>query len=105
MYLFPTIEEMNKLWRQINPTARIMDYLYSRPPAEGSMAEFFIKSEDTELVMEDDCTEFDYIEDDIINMRRDINGFRISRGLRRNTEITEDYAGVDLGKKVEWDEI
>ena len=41
MYLFPTEKELNALWRQINPTARIMDYLYSRPPAEGSMAEFF----------------------------------------------------------------
>ena len=77
MYLFPTKEEMDSLYRQINPTARIMDYLYSRPPAEGSMAEFFIESEDVELAMEDDCTEFDYIEDDILNMKRDINGFRI----------------------------
>ena len=105
MYLFPTEKELNALWRQINPTARIMDYLYSRPPAAGSMAEFFMESEDIELAMEDDCTEFDYIEDEILNMKRDINGFRMPRGLRRNAGIIEDYAGVDLGKKVEWDEI
>ena len=105
MYLLPTQKEMDALWRQINPTARIMDYLYSRPPAEGSMAEFFMESEDIELAMEDDCTEFDYIEDEILNMKRDINGFHMPRGLRRNAEIYDDYAGIDLGEKVSWDEI
>ena len=105
MYLFPTEKELNALWRQINPTARIMDYLYSRPPAEDSMAEFFMESEDIELAMEDDCTEFDYIEDEILNMKRDINGFRMPRGLRRNAGIIEDYADVDLGEKVSWEEI
>ena len=77
MYLFPTKEEMIRLYRKINPTAQIMDYLYSRPPAEGSMAEFFLESEDVDLVMEDDAMPFDEIEDDIINMRRDINGFKL----------------------------
>ena len=105
MYLFPTKEEMDSLYRQINPTARIMDYLYSRPPAPGSMAEFFMESEDIELAMEDDCTEFDYIEDDILNMKRDINGFRMPRGLRVKCGPVDDYSGVDLGEKVEWDEI
>ena len=62
MYLFPTKEEMNSLYRQINPTARIMDYLYSRPPAEGSMAEFFLESEDIELAMEDDCVDYEEAE-------------------------------------------
>lgn len=105
MYLLPTMEEINKLRRAINPTAQIMDYLYSRPPAEGSMAEFFMESEDIELAMEDDCTEFDYIEDEILNMKRDINGFRMPRGLRRNAEIIEDYSDINLGEHVEWDEI
>ena len=105
MYLLPTMEEINKLRRAINPTAQIMDYLYSRPPAEGSMAEFFMESEDIELAMEDDCTEFDYIEDEILNMKRDINGFRMPRGLRRNTGIIEDCSSVDLGEHVNWDDI
>ena len=105
MYLLPTMEEINKLRRAINPTAHIMDYLYSRPPAEGSMAEFFMESEDIELAMEDDCTEFDYIEDEILNMKRDINGFRMPRGLRRNAVIIDDYAGADLGEKMSWDKI
>ena len=105
MYFFPTEEEMNALRRQINPIAQIMDYLYSRPPQKGSMAEFFMESEDIELAMEDDCTEFDYIEDEILNMKRDINGFRMPRGLRRNAGIIEDYSGIDLGEHVEWDDI
>ena len=105
MYLLPTMEEINKLRRAINPTAQLMDYLYSRPPTSGSMAEFFMESEDIELAMEDDCTEFDYIEDEILNMKRDINGFRMPRGLRRNEEIYDDYAGVNLGEKVSWEDI
>lgn len=105
MYLFPTKEEMDSLYRQINPTARIMDYLYSRPPASGSMAEFFMESEDIELAMEDDCTEFDYIEDEILNMKRDINGFRTPRELREKCGVVDDYSGVELGEKVSWVEI
>ena len=105
MYLLPTMEEINKLRRAINPTAQIMDYLYSRPPAADSMAEFFMESEDIELAMEDDCTEFDYIEDEILNMKRDINGFRMPRGLRAQTGAIDDYAGVYLGEKVSWEDI
>ena len=74
-YLFPTKEEMDLLCRKINPTARIMDYLHSRPPAEGSMAEFFMESEDIELAMEDDCEDY---------------------------EETERFYGIE---KVSWDEI
>ena len=79
MFLFPTEEEMRRLYRQINPTERIMDFLYSRPPAEGSMAEYFLESEDIELVMEDDAVPFDEIEDDIISMHLNINSFKLSR--------------------------
>ena len=39
-----------------------MDYLYSRPPASGSMAEFFMESEDIELAMEDDCVDYEEVE-------------------------------------------
>lgn len=120
MYLFPTEEEMRRLYRQINPTTRIMDFLYSRPPAEGSMAEHFLESEDIELVMEDDAMPFDEIEDDIINMRRDINGFKLHIPAPRyldkpnpgdcpvnfkgwTFEIKEQP--VDLGERVHWDDI
>ena len=69
MYLFPTEKELNALWRQINPTARIMDYLYSRPPAAGSMAEFFLEGEDIELAMEDDCVDYETAEK-FFNMKK-----------------------------------
>lgn len=61
-----------------------------------------MESEDIELAMEDDYTEFDYIDDEILNMKRDINSFRMPRGLRRNTGIIEDYSGIDLGEHVNW---
>ena len=95
MYLFPTKEEMIQLYRQINPTAQIMDYLYSRPPAEGSMAEFFLESEDDE------------IEDDIVDMRRDINGFKI-----HISEVKETDQDIEILKTLpnnqfisSWDDI
>ena len=121
MYLLSTMEEINKLRRAINPTAQIMDYLYSRPPAEGSMAEFFMESEDIELAMEDDAMPyFDEIEDDIINMRRDINGFKLHISPPRYLDKPNpgdcpvNFKGwtfevknqpVDLGEHVEWDDI
>ena len=103
MYLFPTEKELNALWRQINPTARIMDYLYSRPPAEGSMAKFFMEGEDIELAMEDDCTEFDYIEDEILNMKRDINGFRMPREQIKFAESAPDHPLLE--RVSSWEEI
>lgn len=105
--LFPTLEELESLRRELDPTERVLDLLVSmlRYPAEGSMAEFFMEGEDVELAMEDDCAEFNYIEDDILNMRREISGFRMPRGLRAKCNIIEDYSGIDLGKKVSWDEI
>ena len=62
MYLFPNKKEMSILSRAINPTAQLMDYLCSRPPASGSMAEFFMESEDTELAMEDDYVDYEEAE-------------------------------------------
>ena len=62
MYLFPNKKEMKILGRAINPTAQLMDYLYSRPPTSGSMAEFFMESEDIELAMEDDCEDYENLD-------------------------------------------
>ena len=80
MDLFPTEKEMRQLSRSLSPLTQIMDILYSRPPAGGSMAEFFLESQDIDMIKEDDAMPyFDEIEDDIISMRRDINGFKLSR--------------------------
>lgn len=60
MYLLPTLEEINKLWRQIDPKQRFLD-----------VAAMAINE-----LTKDSMPYFDEIEDDIISMRRDINGNR-----------------------------
>ena len=66
MYLLPTSEELNKLWRQIDPKQRFLD------------AAAMAINELTKEAM----PYFDEIEDDIISMRRNINGFLpYSRGI------------------------
>ena len=62
MYLLPTDEEMTKLWRQIDPKQRFLD--------AAAMA--------INGLTEDSMPYFDEIEDDIISMQRDVNGFKIS---------------------------
>lgn len=62
MYLLPTSEEMNELWRQIDPKERFLD--------AAAMA--------INELTKDAMPYFDEIEDDIISMRRDINGFKLS---------------------------
>lgn len=63
MYLLPTSKEMNELWRQIDPKQRFLN--------AAAMA--------INELTKDTMPYFDEIEDDIVNMRRDINGFKISR--------------------------
>ena len=70
-----------------------------------TMGGFYLDSQDLNIMESELMPYFDNIEDDIVNMRRDINGFRMPRGQRRNTGIIEDYSGVDLGEKVEWEDI
>lgn len=60
MYLLPTSEELNELWRQIDPKQRFLD--------AAAMA--------INELTKDAMPYFDEIEDDIVNMRRDINGNR-----------------------------
>ena len=62
MYLLPTSEELNELWRQIDPKQRFLD--------TAAMA--------INELTKDTMPYFDEIEDDIISMRRDINGFKLS---------------------------
>ena len=83
MYLLPTSEELNKLWSQFSPEQRFLraarNAINEACRFDDSMAAFYFDSQDVDLIMEDDAMPyFDEIEDDIINMRRDVNGFRIS---------------------------
>ena len=61
MYLLPTSEELNELWRQIDPKQRFLD--------AAAMA--------INELTKDTMPYFDEIEDDIISMRRDIIGNRV----------------------------
>ena len=83
MYLLPTSEELNELWRQIDPKQRFLraarQAINEACRFDDSMAAFYLDSQDADLIMEDDAMPyFDEIEDDIISMRRDINGFKLS---------------------------
>jgi len=62
MYLLPTNEELKALWREIDPKER---FLRSAREAINTLTEDAI------------MPYFDDIEDDIISMRRDINGFKL----------------------------
>ena len=64
MYLLPTDEELKALWREIDPKER---FLQSAREAINTLTEDAI------------MPYFDDIEDDIISMRRDINGYKLSR--------------------------
>jgi hypothetical protein len=46
--LLPTLEELESLQRELDPTERLFDLLKSelRYPTEGSMAEFYMESQD-----------------------------------------------------------
>ena len=71
MYLLPTDEDIAKLYDLIDPKSR---FLFSAQEAINELAKDFMPY-------------FDEIEDDIIAMRRDINGFKISH---------PSYLGRDL---------
>ena len=62
MYLLPTSQELSELWRQIDPKQKFLD-----------AAAIAINE-----LTKDTMPYFDEIEDDIISMRRDINGFKLS---------------------------
>lgn len=63
MYLLPTDEDIAKLYDLIDPKSR---FLFSAQEAINELAK-------------DSMPYFDEIEDDIIAMKRDINGFKFSR--------------------------
>ena len=63
MYLLPTDEDIAKLYYLIDPRSR---FLFSAQEAINELAK-------------DSMPYFDKIEEDIISMKRDINGFKISR--------------------------
>lgn len=104
MYLLPTSEELNELWRQIDPRQRFLE--------AAAMA--------INELTKDAMPYFDEIEDDIVNMRRDINGFKLHISPPRYLDKCNpgdcpvNFKGwtfevknqpIDLGEHVEWDDI
>ena len=82
MYLLPTGEELANLWNQISPEQRFLraakQAINDACKFDDSMAAFYLDSQDVDMVMEDDAMPyFDEIENDIISMRRDTNGFKL----------------------------
>ena len=109
MYLLPTQKEMNALWREISPRERFLraarQAIDEMTRLGDTMSGFYLDSQDLNIMEGELVPYFDNIEDDIINMRRDINGFRMPRGQQRDIDAIDNYSEVDLGEKVEWDEI
>ena len=125
MYLFPTGEELAKLWDQISPKQRFLraakQAINDACKFDDSMAAFYLDSQDVDMIMEDDAMPyFDEIEDDIINMRRDVNDFKLHIPAPRYLDKPNpgdcpvNFKGwtfeiknqpIDLGQHVEWDDI
>lgn len=104
MYLLPTSEELNELWRQVDPKQRFLD--------AAAMA--------INELTKDAMPYFDEIEDDIVNMQRDINGFKLHISAPRYLDKPNpgdcpvNFKGwtyelkepsIDLGKRVCWEDI
>ena len=123
MYLLPTGEELATLWNQISPRQRFLraakQAINDACKFDDSMAAFYLDSQDVDMVMEDDAMPyFDEIEDDIISMRRDTNGFKLHipapRYLERTREDPVRFKGWTFEiptehapncPKVNWDDI
>ena len=91
MYLFPTKEEIDSLWSELDPKQRFLRAAWQAvdcacSPDGDSMAAFFLDSQDFDI--------------------REEEGMRVyPRGLRAKTGAIDDYSGIDLGEKVSWEEI
>lgn len=81
MYLLPTSEELAGLYSQIDPKQR---FLQTAREAINTLTE--------DVIM----PYFDDIEDDIISMRRDVNGFRIHIPASRYIEYVRGRDTVNF---------
>ena len=108
MYLLPTDEELASLWNQISPKQRFLraakQAIDDACKFDDSMAAFYLDSQDVDMVMEDDAMPyFDEIEDDIVSMKRDVNGFRIHVPAPKHMEYARGTDSVNYrGKTYEY---
>ena len=104
MYLLPTDEDIARLYCFIDPETRFL----------------LAAQEAINELTKDSMPYFDEIEDDIVNMRRDINGFKLHISPPRYLDKPNpgdcpvNFKGwtfevknqpIDLGEHVEWDDI
>lgn len=101
MYLLPTEEELSALWSQLDPEQRFLRAakmaINEATHLGDTMGGFYFDSQDIDMIMEDDAMPyFDEIEDDIISMKRDINGFRIRVATPKYLEYARGTDGVNF---------
>lgn len=109
MYLFPTKEDLDNLWREISPRERFLraahqavDYACS---LDGdSMAAFFLDSEDFDIREEEGMVTLCVAPPRIMEHSRGTDTVNF-RGWEFSVPDPYDYSGIDLGEKVSWDEI
>ena len=103
MYLLPTSKELTRLWSEIDPKEK---FLRAARQAineacqldSDSMAAFYLDSQDID-VFEDEIHILPpkYLEHCRDTCTVNFRGWTFER--------TDEYAGIDLGEKVSWDEI
>ena len=105
MYLFPTEKELNALWRQINPRDRYIAAVRAAVDdacrfGEDSMASFFIQSEDVELLEEEGAKRYHIDPPAYLEYSRGTDAGRFN-----GTTIEVQKFKIDLGERVDWDDI
>ena len=108
MYLFSTEKELAFLRSQIDPKQRFLRAARATIDEAcelgDSMGGFYFDSQDVDMIMEDDAMPyFDEIEDDIVSMKRDVNGFRIHVPAPKYMEYARGTDSVNYkGKTFEY---
>jgi hypothetical protein len=109
MYLFPTKDEIDALWREISPKARCLRAMrqavdYACTPGCSSMAAFFLESDDICLREEDSAMSYHIDPPRFMEYSRGTDTVNFT-GWDIIIPDPYEYENVDLGQKVSWDEI
>lgn len=109
MYLFPTKDEIDALWREISPRERCLRAIrqvvdYACTPRCDSMAAFFLESDDICLREEDGSMSYHIDPPRFMEYSRGADTVNFT-GWDVIIPDPYGYENVDLGQKVSWDEI
>ena len=108
MYLFPTKEELDSLWNELDPKQRFLQAArqaidYACSPNGESMAAFFLESEDIDI-REEGMRILHVGPPRIVEYSRGTDTVNF-KGWDFVIPDPYNYSGVDLGEKVSWNEI